>query len=77
MTIHNAGVAGHTFHSKLVDEDPVAVEWGLSAARLSAGTAPLSLGSELPSWPARRPRTGCWDTFGVPDTENPPPSICA
>src|SRR5262249_24311184 len=29
MTAHNnAGVAGHTFHSKLVDDDPVAVEIG-------------------------------------------------
>ena len=26
MTAHNAGGAGHTFHSKLVDEDPVADE---------------------------------------------------
>ena len=28
MASNNAGVAGHTFHSKLVDEDPVAVEVG-------------------------------------------------
>jgi hypothetical protein len=28
MASSNAGVAGHTFHSKLVDEDPVAVEVG-------------------------------------------------
>src|SRR6266536_3297741 len=73
MTSSGTGVASHTFRSKLVDEEPIPAEAmavrheierqeRAFVARLRDA---ILAGAETPP--------GCWDTFGVPEPENPPP----
>jgi hypothetical protein len=66
----SAGMASHTGRSKLIAEDPVPVDI-LSARREIERQDRAFVAAELPSWPARRPRTGCWDTSSARGTESP------